>query len=167
MPETITAPPQAQATGQQPSRRTATQATPIRMRLAEVERQEWVCNCEFGTTIDDIQQPGYWAHMASKLKPYDHIEARVDDSTWLAHLLVLEAGRNWARVIVLNSWRLDSADISQTIAAEEHKVMWKGPQYKFSVIRVRDSALLSKEHRTREQADDWLRNYERTLNAAT
>lgn len=166
MPEVTTA--AQQDTGQQatPRARAATQATPMRMRLAEVERHDWVNNAEFGATLEDVKEPGYWAHMAKSLTPYDHIEVRVDDSTWLAHLLVLEVGRNWARVMVLNHWRLDGSDVSQTIVQEQFRIDWKGPQHKFAVIRLRDSAMMSKEHRTRELAQDWLRNYERTIGAA-
>jgi len=166
MPEVTTAQDNAQqGAAQRP--RVTTQATPMRMRLAEIERHDWVNNAEFGTTLDDVKEPGYWAHMAKQMTPYDHIECRVDDSTWLAHLLVLEVGRNWARVMVLNHWRLDGSDVAQTILQEQFRIDWKGPQHKFAVIRVRDNAMISKEHRTREQAQDALRNFERTLGAAT
>jgi hypothetical protein len=169
MPEAPTA-AAAQATGQpeqSAAPREVRQITADRMRLAEVERQEWCVNAYFGTTVEHVLQPGYWANMASKMKPYDHVEVRVDDSTWLAHLLVLEAGRNWARVMVLAKWRLDGADVAQSIVAEEFKIEFKGPQLKWCVIRKRDAAYMSQQHRERSQAEDWLRSYERTLNVAT
>lgn len=138
------------------------QITSDRFKLAEVERQDWVCTAHFGTRIDEITDPAYWAHIASKLRPYDHIEVRVDDSSWIAEVLVLEAGRNWARVMITNKWTLDSADVSQTVT-ESYKVVWKGPMLKWSVVRLIDSAMLSKEHTNKSQAEDWLRSYEKSV----
>ena len=53
-----------------------------------------------GVTLDEIQVPGFWAHMAAYLRPYDHIEARADDGTWVAYLIVTGCDRTWARVVL-------------------------------------------------------------------
>ncbi len=86
---------------------------------------------------------------------------RVDDSTWLAEVLVLEAGRNWARMFLLNKWVLDTADIAQTVT-DSYQVTWKGPQYRWCVIRKEDKAMLAKEM-NKTQAEDWLRSYEKQV----
>ena len=44
-----------------------------------------------------------------------------------------------------------------------YKVEWKGPQNRFCVIRVSDSAMLHKDCRTKQEAEDWLRDHEKTV----
>lgn len=139
------------------------QIDPSRVKLAEIERNEWVCTAEFGTTLEQVLSPGFWAHKARDLRPYDHIEVRVDDGTWIAQLLVKEAGRNWASVLLLQKFDLDTTDISQTRAAE-YKVWWGGPHLKYCVLRISDSARLQ-EQLTKEAAKAWMENYEKTVAA--
>jgi hypothetical protein len=133
--------------------------TPARMRLAEYDRQDWVANVEFGVDLEDILDPGYWAHMAAQLKPYDHIEARAEDGTWVADLVVLGADRTWAKVALKQKYNLSSKDVSQT-QAHKHTVEWKGPQHRFAVVRSSDSAMLKSGLQTKEDAAEWLKGYE-------
>lgn len=137
------------------------QINPMRVKLAEVDRQDWVATAEMGTTLEQIVEPSYWAHLASRLKPYDHIEVRVDDGIWLAQLLVKEAGRNWAAVLMLQSYKLETADVAQT-RSSKYKIDWKGPHLKFCVIRLEDGERLQ-EQMSKRDAQVWLENYERTV----
>lgn len=131
-----------------------------RFRLAEFERQVWIANIEYGVTLDDIQVPGFWAMMASQLRPYDHIEARAEDGSWIAYLIVTGSDRTWARVVVDRVIKLTSADVSQTQAAR-HEVAWKGPQHKYAVIRTADSEMVRAGFGSKEDANTWLREHER------
>ena len=133
-----------------------------RMKLAEYERQDWVANIQFGVTVDDIKNPGYWAHMASQMKPYDHIEARAEDGTWIAYLVVTGCDRAWARVAVDRVISLTTKDvaISQT---PQHEVLWKGPQRKFSVIRLSDSENIKDLFQTKDEATLWMREHEQVV----
>lgn len=138
-----------------------------RMRLSEYERQDWVANIEFGTTLEDILNPGYWAHMAAYLRPYDHIEARSDDGTWIACLIVTGCDRTWARVVVDRVIKLTTREVAETQARPVHKVEWKGPQNKFTVIRIADSEPIRAGFATKDEALLWLREHERTVGAPT
>jgi hypothetical protein len=139
--------------------------TPIitqgRMKLAEYERNEWVANVEHGVTTDDIQDPSFWSLMASQLKPYDHIEARAEDGSWVAYLIVTGCDRTWARMAVDRIVKLTTGDIAQTQAAVMHNVLWKGPQLKYSVIRLSDSENIKPGFQTKDEAYQWLREHER------
>jgi len=137
--------------------------TALRMRPAEYERNDWVANVEFGVNIEDLLVPGYWAHMANKLRPYDHIEARADDGTWIAHLLVTGCDRTWARVVVDRVIKLTTKEVSETQTPQQHKVEWKGPHNKFTVIRLADSEPIRTGFGTKEDASAWLREHERTI----
>jgi len=138
-----------------------------RMRLAEYERQDWVANIEFGTPTDALLVPGFWAHMASYLRPYDHIEARSDDGTWVAYLIVTGCDRTWARVVIDRVVNLTTRDVAESQAvAPTHKVEWKGPQNKFTVIRIADAEPIKIGFATKDEATNWMREHERVIGAA-
>ena len=135
-----------------------------RVRLAEYERQDWVVNAADGTTIEDIQDPAYWALIASQFKPYDHIEVRSEDGTWIAELVVMGCDRTWARVHLKNVFKLTSADVAMTQAASiKHEVFWRGPQHKWAVKRLSDNEVLRNECPTRDEAEKWLKEYEKSI----
>jgi hypothetical protein len=132
---------------------------PQRMGLAEQMRQEWVVNAEEGTTINDVLDTGYWAHMASQLQQYDHIEVRLETGEWILDLIVLDVGRNYARVYVAHKHDFSDVDLKAPSGSITHKVEWKGPQRKFVVIRLADSAALQEGFASKPEAATWMENH--------
>lgn len=132
---------------------------PQRIALAEQLRQDWVVNAEEGTTVQDVLDPGYWAHMAAQFQVYDHIEVRLETGEWILELIVLDVGRNYARVFLAH--RHDFAEVDMTIPANAitHKVEWKGPQRKFVVIRLSDSAAVQEGFASKPEAMAWMENH--------
>lgn len=135
---------------------------PTRMKLAEYERQDWIVNAEMIHTADDILLPGYWAHMANQMNPYDHIEVRSEDGSWIAELIVIETGRNWAKVLLTRKYDLVPMD-AMPEGVSLHKVEWKGPQHRFCVIRLADGERVQSEFKTKEDASAWMRDHERVV----
>lgn len=136
---------------------------PSRKHLAESARRDWVANAEEGTTIQDVMEPSYWAHIASELRPYDHIEVRLDTGEWVAEVLVVSQGLNWAKVHLLHKHDLTMSTEAPP-DSQKHIVKWRGPQKKFSVVRIADGSILQ-ECMEKEMAEDWLRKHERTVAA--
>lgn len=132
-----------------------------RFKLAEYDRQEWIANCEYGTTVEDILDPSYWSMSTLRIKPYDHIEARAEDGSWIAHLIVTGVDRSWAKVVIDRVIKLTTSDVSMTQAAAKHEVSWKGPQYKYSVIRLSDSERIKEGFQSKDEAYAWMREHER------
>lgn len=133
--------------------------SPGRMRLAEYDRQDWVANVEVGVTVEECLEPAYWAHMAAQLKPYDHIEIRADDGTWVADLVVLGADRTWAKVALKEKYNLTTKDVSLT-QASKHTVEWKGPQHRWAVIRTSDASMVKSSFQGKEDAAAWMKEHE-------
>lgn len=121
-----------------------------------------------GVTLEDILKPAFWAHQASKLRPFDEIRARAEDGTWVAQLIVLDCSRTWARVAHLAVHHLTTADVAQTQASEqavkahmgEHKVTYRG-QHKWSVVRNADGAVLVQGIEQKDEAQAWLEKHAR------
>lgn len=130
-----------------------------RMGLAEYERQDFVVTAAEGTSIADVHQPGYWAFTASKFKRFDHIEVRQETGEWIANFVVLDCGKNWARVHEVSVYELAPPSEEPAIA-NAHEVKWKGPHHKFSVIRKSDQSSIQSGFVDKAGADAWLANYD-------
>ena len=135
-----------------------------RAALAEYERQDWVVNAEEGTEISDVLEPGYWAHTAARMKPYDRIEVRLETGEWIAELVVIAVERNWARVSLLVKYDLTHHE-SAVPSAQKHRVLWKGPQHKFCVIRISDDQLVQGGFTDKDAANVWMKNHENVTSA--
>lgn len=133
-----------------------------RMGLSESKRQDWVVDAEERHTIEQVLDPMYWAHVAPKLAMYDRIEVRVDTGEWMLDLIVIQNGRNFARVHVAAKHDFVTSSASAApMQSIKHKVEFKGTHKKHCVIRIADSALLQEGFQTKELANEWLTNYER------
>lgn len=132
---------------------------PQRIGLAEQLRQDWVVNAADGTTVQDVLDTGYWAHMASQLQIYDHIEVRLETGEWVLQLIVLDVGRNYARVYLAEKYDFAEVRMDTPTNAITHKVEWKGPQRKHVVIRLSDSAALQEGFSSKTEAMAWMENH--------
>lgn len=132
-----------------------------RLGLAEHKRQEWVVDAEEGTTMEDIVQPHYWAHVAGRFNPNDRIEVRLETGDWIADLIVVSAARNWARVHVAAFHDLAGESTDVPRSAIKHRVVWKGGHKKHCVLRIADGALIQEGLQTKALAEEWMVNHER------
>lgn len=134
------------------------QLNPIRMKEGQYERTVWVITAHENTFPDDLSAPEYWSHVATKLRPWDRIEARANDGTWYAELLVLEAGRNWARAQLLNVTKLSTTDVamSQVNSLSPYEIKYRGPHSQWSVIRKVDREVVHDGEATQGGAVNWL-----------
>jgi len=136
---------------------------PQRIGLAEYRRQDYVVNAEIGTTIQDIMEPSYWAHVASQMQPYDHIEVRMESGEWIAELIVLAVGRNWLKVFLAANHELEAVDPDMERKTATHVIKWRGPQHRHSVVRLLDDAVLQDGFEDKPAAQAWLDNHLRTI----
>lgn len=140
--------------------------TPARVKYAEHERQSYAVNPEMGVTVEDMKEPGYWAHVGHQLKPFDRIEARAEDGSWFAELLVRSAGRGWAQVAVLAHYELGGETMQGLPSrASEYKVEWGGPHHKHRVVRVSDGNVMKHGFESADAARAWLADHLKALAA--
>lgn len=135
---------------------------PDRIGHAEDKRHDWVVDAPVGITIEDIMDPSYWSLIATTMEPLDHIEVRADDGKWIANLIVRQCERTYAKVHLVSVIEFkENAELPQVSA--KHKVEFKGGTLKNCVVRIKDDAVLQSGCKTRDEAEQWLRNYERTV----
>lgn len=150
-----------------PQRTQATKGVPKvfdkHLKLAESERKDWVCNVPFGITLEDALAPEFWSHVAYRLSPYDHVELRAEDGTWIAKALVTGCDRTWARVHLMHEYRLTTGDVSMSQAIERYALKWCGPGGKWGFKRLSDGEVIKSGFQTKDEATVEMRDYERTV----
>ena len=135
-----------------------------RFGLAEHKRLQWHVIMPEGTPFDACLDPGYWAHIASKLKPGAEITVIDDRMSFYARLIVRDAGRVWAKVSVLEYKELEEA-VAGAPDGYEVSVEYAGPHDKHRVYREQDGkkVVLSRHHETKEAALKWAEDHKRTI----
>ena len=116
-------------------------------------------------TPEDVLDPAFWANISNQLGPFHRIECRCEDGTWLSELLVLEAGRSYARVKELTRYLLTTADVAQSQDAPltGFKVLWRGVHHRWAVKRLVDNEVIHNGEPTAAAATDWLREHMKAL----
>ena len=129
-----------------------------RMEEAAYTQTVYFAKAHPNTRPHDLLEPAYWAHVAVRFKPWSEIKVVADDGSWFAHYLVLEAGRTWARVAMLSTISLTSADVSvsQASAMTPYSVIYRGEHSKWSVVRKADKEVIHEGEGTQGGAIDWL-----------
>jgi hypothetical protein len=134
------------------------------LREAEYERATWVAKIERAVEFQEVLKPGFWAHHSNKFRPWDKIEARSEDGTWFAELLVLDCSRTWAKVHPLCHVKLSTPDTSQSLAnmqealnegLKTYEVKFRGPRG-WSVLRTADGSVIQEAIGSRDSAMAWL-----------
>jgi hypothetical protein len=136
---------------------------PQRIGLAEQMTQHWVVNAEEGTTVAEVLEPQFWSHCAAQMQVYDRIDVRLETGEWMLELIVLDVGRNYARVFVAKKYDFSETKIEVPVTAIKHKVEWKGPQKKHVVIRLSDNAVIQEGFSEKSAAMTWMQNHERVM----
>lgn len=129
-----------------------------RMEEAEYKRTVMVATAHPGTQPADLLQPEYWAHVSTRLKPWDEVHVRADDGTWYAKVLVTESGRTYARTHILESHNLTSQDVAmsqQKMYIGDYEVMHRGEHSKWSVVRKSDRSVVHEFEETQGGAVNW------------
>ena len=105
-------------------------------------------------SLEEVCELSYWVHVAKQLKMWDRIEVCAFDGSYYAVLMVLSAGDKWAKVTVLNKYKLIAMKkpVKGYIVSHTQGMKWR-------VQRSEDKEVLSKDHETKELADQWLANY--------
>ena len=125
---------------------------------AEFARQVFRITSPAGVSIEEIIDPSYWAHVARRLTPYDIIEVVPEDGAFYARLIVVNTGKLFAKVQIIEKIDLNTpVNVTAAIAMNLFDTKYAGPNAKWRVIRKSDNAVVSKEpFGTQQEAEEWL-----------
>lgn len=132
-----------------------TQLTPRNFKAAEVVRNQWVALPEFGTPPEALLDKAYWAHVSAQLTRGDIISALAEDNSYWSELLVLEAGKLFAKVVQLRCIQITSAQMLNMSVPDGYEIKFRGPK-KWSVLRGSD---VLKDGMDKAAAEQWLTDH--------
>lgn len=91
-------------------------AKPNKFNLAEFTVSEYEHRCEPGDTIEDIQRPEYWCHVAARTSALSRITVINRLKGWEATLRVIETGKGLLKVVLLThtKWSMLSSETDET-----------------------------------------------------
>ena len=117
-----------------------------------------------GTLVADLLDPSFWAHVAARLKPNMRLEVVPEDREYYAELFVVAADVNRASVVLMRQVRLEAESLPQAESGFDLK--FRGPNYKWSVVRRSDKKVVNDGFEEKAAAQQWLAQYETKLPVA-
>lgn len=132
---------------------------PTGLLQGEYARLMWVVVPESGVKMETILRPDYWSHVSKQLKPWHRIEVREPGFSWVAELIVRDAGPNWAKVELIEITPFDGRTAAiAPVSPDEYLIAWRASA-KWSVMRATDNAIMKEGLATRDEADLWLKHH--------
>lgn len=149
--------------------RVSTKLGPSKFSEADYRRAVWYATPPFGTTMEEITKPAFWAHVCIRLRPLAEIIVVPEGNAFYARLLVLSTSRVEASVRLLEYHALKEGAVPSVPAAaaptgnpegwDDYLIKYVNPSVKHRVQRKVDKAVLKDELETQEEAEAWLRNH--------
>ncbi len=132
-----------------------TQLTPRNFKSSDSVRNQWHAQPEFGTPPEALLDPAYWAHVSAQLRRGDIIYALSEDNSYFVELLVIDAGKLFAKVVQLRCVKISTAQMLNVDVPEGYEIKFRGPK-KWSVLRGKD---VLKDDMEKSQAEQWLADH--------
>lgn len=130
-----------------------------RFELAEQCRTVWYATPEPGTKLKDLLEPGYWTHVAKKLRKGDRIEAVDAEGTWFAEFYVKAANKVEAYVSVMRECELSKPIAELKKEDQPDYVVKHYGGGRFRVMRTADDVILEDDIKGKDLAEKWLEDY--------
>ena len=135
-----------------------------RLLLAESAFTHYFVTIPALTPYSEILKPEYWVHVTKKLGKFTRLTVTTDDMEYYADLLVLDVGPTWAVVKELQKFDLNNVAVLKAAKKnQDFSLSYRGPHYKWSVIRNKDKAVIKEGFVRQEQAASFLNEYIKTI----
>lgn len=132
-----------------------TQLSPRNFKQSESVRNQWQVTPEHGTPPEALMDNAYWAHVSAYLRRGDIIVALPDDNSYYLELLVMDAGKLFAKVFELRCVKISSSQMLNIKVPDGYEIKFRGPR-KWSVLRGKD---VLKDDMDKQVAERWLEDH--------
>ena len=133
-------------------------AVPTNLMLAEHANVRYYHTARRGVTVEMLERPEYWTHVAARLRPGHRIEVLAEDQSFWADALVLSASRLEAKVKVLFHVGLAADEVDEVIDDDGLELNWGGPSVRWRVVRKEDGEIMKDGFPDKGAANKWRRN---------
>lgn len=130
---------------------------------AQTKRNIWRVIVKQGTPFEALLQYGYWLHVATKLRPYDVVEAIAEDGSWASDLLVHVADNHGALMVV----KIPPIHLQVEGQMPQHSGALRvefAATRGWRVVRISDAVTLQENLPSELAAKQWAVMHERTMN---
>lgn len=135
-----------------------------RFKLAEHDRNVWSVELDNETDVKEIADPGFWAHVAQKLRRGDRIEMYPENLSWFAEMIVSDSGPTWAKVQPLRIVELAAVAIPEILLDNgRYKIDFAGKNEMYRITDNSTRKVLKSKCKTSLEAQNWLNDYQRSL----
>ncbi|WP_141232996.1 hypothetical protein [Pseudomonas sp. Irchel 3A7] len=122
----------------------------------ESRNMDWSAVIERGITKEMVVLSGLWSVVSDQFHAFDRINCIWADRSAYAELLVLDAGRGYANVILLSFHPLPALLVSEAGLPPGFDIFYAGPVENgaggYCIKRLCDGVLMSKGHHNRNDA---------------
>lgn len=171
------APKPAVSTAKPDPARLIPQITADRVKFTEHNTAQFDVVLFAGTEPDDILPVAFWSHLALRFEEAKRqgdvlLNVKTEDLKWRAQLEVVDAGKNWARVVFMTTedgkrliTKLGGLQSHKVVFLPGHTVNYGGVFAKWRIVRDADGRVLSDKHNTEGDAYAWLSEYAKSVAA--
>lgn len=116
------------------------------IKLRECAANDWRVISPPGVTRARIEEPSFWAVVASKLHVFDTVTVIASDRSSVSNWIVLQCGHGYAEVFCLSWHELPAllASVGETLPSN-HKLVFDAATG-WSAIRVSDGIVIERNH---------------------
>lgn len=118
---------------------------------AEFVQKAYVCRVPPELAFDEVLKPSFWTHVGHMLRPGDEIKVLSTDLSYVARLIVVEAGSLFAKVALESKQALevkseDASALTVEFVGGKHRVR-------------RGSDVMKGDFATKKDAQRWIEDY--------
>lgn len=109
---------------------------------SNVRRTEWDVFVPPETTVDDLLNPVFWAHVAGSTfqGKINYVDVHWDDNSQLCRIYVRNYNNSAAQMELLDHWDFDKNTTLDV--PDDYIITWSGDQTKYRVIRRSDNQVI-------------------------
>lgn len=118
---------------------------------SEFVGKRYVCKVPADLAFEQVLEPSFWGHVGQMLRPWDRIEVRPEDLSYVAEVIVIESGPLFAKVALVFKTTLEAkTEDVNTLTIEfvggKHRVR-RGPD------------VMKGDFATKKDAQRWIDDY--------
>jgi hypothetical protein len=136
------------------------------LHAADYARQVFRVNPPAGTTLDEMLEPDYWAHVARRMTPHDTVEVVPEDGSFFARLFVVNADKLWVKMAKIEYVEFGETTAAKVPPSEKFEAKFAGPNAKWRIHNKSDNSLVSNDSfQSRAEAEKWIEQHSKAMAA--
>jgi len=124
------------------------------INFQEARNNSWSAVVPRHTSKERLLQSGLWSVVSDQFRAFDRVYVIWEDRSAYAELLVIDAGRGFCSMLLLNHWSLPALLVSTEGLPPGFEISYKGPDQdaQWCVVRIADGVMMVKGQPSRDAA---------------